>query len=310
MRASLTIGSRRIQPGPVIVLVVVATALACSHGGTGASGSGLGVVAAFYPIQEAAERVGGDLVHVTNLTPPGVEPHDLELRPDLVAAIQSADVVLYLGDGFQPAVQDAVADAQGATVDLLSGLDLAPPPAGAQENLSVDPHVWLDPKLYVQIIERVEQAFAQADPGGTSTFDRNATAFEKKVDALDADYASGLEHCARTTIVTSHAAFGYLAQRYGLTQQAISGLAPDAEPSANRLAELKDLVERDGITTVFTEELVSQKVAETLAQEAGVKTKVLFTLEGLTKDEIAAGADYESLMRTNLSSLEEALGCG
>ena len=310
MRASLTIGNRRVQPASVIVLAVVATILACSHGpGAGSSGSRLSVVAAFYPVQEAADRVGGTLVEVTNLTPPGVEPHDLELTPDSVAAIQSADVVLYLGDGFQPAVQDAVADAQGATVDLLSGLDLAPPPAGAEEDLSVDPHVWLDPELYGQIIERVEKAFAQADPGGASTFERNAMTFEKAIDALDADYAAGLEHCTRTTIVTNHAAFGYLAERYGLTQQAISGLAPDSEPSANRLAQLKDLVERDGITTVFTEELVSPKVAQTLAEEAGVTTKVLYTLEGLTQDEIAAGDDYESLMRANLSSLEEALGC-
>ena len=110
-------------------------------------------------------------------------------------------------------------------------------------------------------------------------------------------------------MVTNHAAFGYLADEYGLTQEAIAGLAPDAEPSAQRLAELKDLVEQQGVTTIFTEDLVSPKVAQTLAEEAGVRTAVLHTIEGLTDDEVAAGADYGSQMRDNLSTLRAALGC-
>jgi zinc transport system substrate-binding protein len=266
-------------------------------------------VAAFYPVQEAALRVGGSLVDVTNLTAPGVEPHDLELTPDQVEAIATADVVLYLGDGFQPAVQDAVADARGTTLDLLEGLPTVEPPPGSEQGLTADPHVWLDPTLYTTMVDEVRSALAKADPTHAATFEANARAFTNQLSTLASDYRSGLTSCRRTTIVTNHAAFGYLASEYGLKQEAISGLAPDAEPSAQRLADLKALVQREGITTIFTEELVSPKVAQTLAEEAGVQTAVLHTLEGLTDQELAGGDDYLSLMRDNLTTLETALGC-
>jgi zinc transport system substrate-binding protein len=285
---------------------------ACGHAGgsddPSASGK-LSVVAAFYPVQEAAENVGGGLVDVTNLTAPGVEPHDLELSPDQVEAIATADVVLYLGDGFQPAVEDAIGDAEGVTVDLLAGLPTVEPPSGSEEGLTVDPHVWLDPVLYAQMVGEIRGALAQASPEDASTFRTNADAFTKQISQLADDYRTGLASCQRTLIVTNHAAFGYLAGEYGLTQEAITGLAPDAEPSAQRLAELKDLVEQRGVTTIFTEDLVSPKVAETLADEAGVQTAVLHTLEGLTEDEVAAGDDYRSQMQENLSTLRMALGC-
>jgi zinc transport system substrate-binding protein len=268
------------------------------------------VVAAFYPVQEAAQRVGGEAVEVVNLTPPGAEPHDLELTPSGVEQIQSADVVLYLGGGFQPAVEDALSGAEGNTVDLLAGLDtLPPPPEEAEEGLSVDPHVWLAPRLYVEIVAEVAEALAQAAPDSASTFRTNAGGFEAHIEQLDRQYQEGLGDCERDTIVTSHAAFGYLASAYGLTQEPISGVTPEAEPTPARLSELKELVEREGITTIFTEELVSPRVAEALAEEAGVHTAVLSTIEGLTPEEEAAGADYVSLMLDNLSTLEEALGC-
>lgn len=286
-------------------------AAACSSpsaGGDGGSGR-LQVVAAFYPVQEAAQQVGGNLVDVTNLTAPGVEPHDLELTPDEAEAIATADVVLYLGDGFQPAVQDAVGDASGLTIDLLASMPTVTPPEGSEAGLTTDPHVWLDPNLYARMVAQIERALTEAAPADASTFRHNTDAFEQQISTLASDYASGLASCQRTTIVTNHAAFGYLASEYGLTQDAISGLAPDAEPSAQRFAQLKDLVEREGITTIFTEDLVSPKVAETLANEAGVRTAVLHTLEGLTPDEVAAGDDYISQMRENLTRLEDALGC-
>ena len=270
----------------------------------------LQVVAAFYPLQEAAQRVGGARVAVTDLTAPGVEPHDLELTPNDVEAIATADVVLYLGQGFQPAIQDAVSDAQGTAVDLLAGLPTLPPPAGAGETgVSVDPHVWLDPTLYAALVGEVAQAFGAADPAHAAFYHANGDAFTKELSSLDGQFREGLRHCRTNLIVTNHAAFGYLADAYGLQQDAISGLSPDAEPSADRLASLKDLVQREGVTTIFTEDLVSPKVAQTLATEAGVGTAVLHTLEGLTPDQAAAGETYTSLMRENLQTLEGALGC-
>jgi len=292
-------------------LVLAAPLAACSSrsDASGSSG-GVQVVASFYPLAEAAQQVGGSFVSVDNLTAPGVEPHDLELTPQQIEAIDTADVVLYLGGGFQPAVEDALGDATGAVIDASASLRKLPVPAGESDaSLTADPHVWLDPTLYQQIVDEVRGALSQADPAHAQAFMANADAYGRQLEQLDGEYRSGLGHCQRSLIVTSHAAFGYLSARYGLTQEPISGLSPDAEPTPQHLAALKDLVEREGVTTIFTEELVSPKVADTLANEAGATTAVLNPLESLTPDEAGAGDDYVSVMRTNLATLRTALGC-
>jgi zinc transport system substrate-binding protein len=283
----------------------------CSRSGSAAEVDRVSVVASFYPLAEAASRVGGDLVSVENLTPPGVEPHDLELAPDDIEAIATADVIVYLGGGFQPAVEDALAEAEHAvTVDALNAVATnAAPASEAEEGLTVDPHVWLDPARYEEIVRAVADALAKADPANEATYAANADAYIAQLAALDEEFRAGLSYCERTTIVTSHEAFGYLADAYGLTQVGILGLSPEAEPDPRRLAELRDLVEREGVTTIFAEELVSPKVAETLASEAGVQVAVLNPIESLTDAQEKAGEDYLSLMRENLDTLRKALDC-
>jgi zinc transport system substrate-binding protein len=293
----------------ILVPLMAGSACTARRAGSGDDGR-VRVTAAFYPLAEAAQRVGGDLVDVTNLTAPGVEPHDLELTSDQLASIETAKVVLYLGGGFQPAVEDAIRDATGETVDVSAAIRSLPMPPGESANgLLADPHVWLDPMLYEQIVRETEAALDRVDPRGSSTFKRGADAFVSELSDLDAEYRRELSGCQRTLIVTSHAAFGYLARRYGLRQEPIAGLSPDVEPDPRRLAQLKDLVEADGVTTIFTEALLSPKIAETLAQETGATTAVLDPLESLTPDEVAAGADYGSIMRRNLQTLGGALGC-
>ena len=235
-------------------------------------------------------------MHVTNLTPAGAEPHDLELTPDQIDEILDADVVFDLGHGFQPAVEKAAEQRDGPTVSLL--------PAGTR-----DPHIWLDPIRMEAIVRRVQRSLTQVDPQGRTAYTRNADAFVAELDALNERYSQGLASCARKVIVTAHEAFGYLALRYGLRQEGVAGLSPDAEPDAQRLGQLADLVKRQGVTTVFTEELLSPRIADTLAREAGVKTDTLNPLEGLTDREISRGADYVSVMDRNLAKLRRALGC-
>lgn len=267
------------------------------------------VVAGFYPLRFVAERLGGPCVSVTDVTPPGVEPHDLELTPDAVESIATADVVLYLGGGFQPAIEDAIGDAQGQTVDLLGAVPTQPEEGEeAEEGLTVDPHVWLDPGRFEEIVTATAEALERT---GAGSCDVAQAAEELRADLgeLDDDFRSTLGACERDVIVTNHDAFGYLASAYGLRQEAIAGLEPEGKPSARRLAEVKELVEREGVTTILTEELVSPDVAETLAAEAGVDTAVLFTIEGLTDVEAAAGDDYLSLMQDNLETLRVALDC-
>jgi zinc transport system substrate-binding protein len=292
--------------------------VACNTSTNADEGRNTSVVASFYPLAEAAQQVGGDLISVQNLTPPGVEPHDLELAPDDIEAIATADVIVYLGGGFQPAVEDAISQAEDAisqaedavTVDALEAVDTnEAPPSEAEEGLTVDPHVWLDPGRYEEVVRTVADALSEADPANESTYDADADAYVAKIAALDDDFRAGLADCQRTTIVTSHEAFAYLAESYGLTEVGITGLSPEAEPSARRLAELKDLVEQEAITTIFAEELVSPRVAETLADEAGITVEVLDPLESLTDEQMAAGEDYLSVMRENLAILRGALDC-
>jgi zinc transport system substrate-binding protein len=295
----------------ILVLVMVTVlAVACSGQAGGDQHDRVSVVASFYPLSFAAERIGGDCVSVTNLTPPGVEPHDLELTPDSVEAIATADVVLYLGGGFQPAVEDAIGDAEGQAVDVLSVVSTVPAQGEqANEGLDVDPHVWLDPGRFADIVTATGDALETAKIPDSCDVSGAVKDLRSDLADLDTDLRTGLTGCEQDVIVTTHAAFGYLADAYGLHQEAIAGLAPEVEPSPKRLAELVSLVEREGVTTIFTEELISPDVAETLAAEAGVKTKVLFTIEGLTKEEASAGEDYLSLMRENLDALRAALRC-
>jgi zinc transport system substrate-binding protein len=281
-----------------LLLPLVLLALGGCGGSDQRSTAGTTVVAAFYPLAWAAEQIGGKDVAVENLTPPGAEPHDVELTPTDVEHVGSADLVLYLGSGFQPALQQAVASRSGPSLDLLDGQHLL---AGAgEEQGTLDPHVWLDPVRFAGIVAAIGAQLHRSKP---------AAALVAKLGALDDEVRAGLATCRRHEIVTSHAAFGYFAQRYGLRQIALTGLAPEAEPSPRDLEALVDEVRRSGATTVFFETLVSPKLAETVAREAGVKTAVLDPIEGLTSDEVAAGDDYLSVMRANLAALREALGC-
>jgi zinc transport system substrate-binding protein len=283
----------------VLILIIVGLTAGCGGSRQIAAKKERRVVAAFYPLAFAAERIGGPHIVVENLTPPGAEPHDLELAPKAVARIETAGVVLYLSHGFQPAVSDAVKRAQGTKVDVLAGLPLHAS-VGGEKGLSADPHVWLDPMLFARVVARIGAVLHDA---------KRAASLQADLHRLDRAYRRGLARCARKDIVTSHAAFAYLAQRYGLTQVAITGLAPESEPSPQQLANVVRIVRQTHTTTVFFERLVSPRLADTVARETGARTAVLDPIEGLTPAEQSRGETYLSLMRENLTALRKALGC-
>jgi zinc transport system substrate-binding protein len=286
--------------GALSILAVLAASACGAGSGTSGSGGRTTVVAAFYPLAWVAEQVGGPTVHVVDLTPSGAEPHDIELAPRDVQAIHDAGLVLYLGGGFQPAVEKAVADRSGPSLDLLSGRALRAARSAAASGADLDPHVWLDPTLLAAMATRVGRELGR---------ERAATRLAAQLGRLDGKLSRGLASCRRHEIVTSHAAFGYFARRYGLEQVALTGLAPEVEPGPKDLERLVREVKATGARTVFFEPLVSPKLAQTIAREAGVKTAVLDPLEGLTPGEAAAGADYVSVMTSNLQTLRRALGC-
>ena len=275
----------------------------------------MSVVAAFAPLAEAALRVGGERVSVRDLTPPGAEPHDLELTPDALDRVLDADLAVVTGGGFQPAVEDAISQRDGRTlavleIDGMTEVDRSEKDAERGSDLSNDPHVWLDPVRMEMIVDAVAAGLSEVDPKGSGAYRANAARFDAELNRLDGELASGLSHCEGRTVLTSHDAFGWLALRYGLDTVGVVGISPDAEPDPKRLADLADLAEKDGVTTIFTETHVSPEIAETLAREAGgIRTAVLDPFEGSTEADRAKGAGYVSVMRRNLEALRSGLGC-
>jgi zinc transport system substrate-binding protein len=283
-----------------IPILLVAGLLAAGCGTASPGGDGkVHVVASFFPLAEAAAKVGGGAVDVEDLTQPGAEPHDLELTTRQVDHLLDADVAVVLGHGFQPDVEDAADSRDLPTLVVLDELGLR----------GDDPHVWLDPTKMRAVVGEVADALADADADHAAGYRARAAGYRAELDGLAARYRRGLADCRTTTLVTAHAAFGWLATAFGLRQESISGISPEQEPDPRRLAKLVDLVRDEHVTTVFTESLLSPKVARTLAHEAGVTTEVLDPIEGLSKDDLAAGKGYVSVMEANLTKLRAALGC-
>lgn len=283
----------------VLVLIFALALTACGSSGSAGGDDRTRVDAAFYPLAWAAERVGRKDVEVRNLTRPGVEPHDVELSPKDVEDVRSADLVLYLGSGFQPAVEEAVEGADGKTIDLLQGRRLLRPEE-AEGELTADPHVWLDPVRYSEIVQAIAAALGHSG---------HTPPLVDDLRELDSEFREGLATCKRKEIVTTHAAFGYLAERYGLEQIPLTGLSPETEPTPRDLERIVDHVRDSGARTIFFETLVSPRLAETVARETGATTDVLNPLEGLSDDELRRGENYLSVMRENLASLRRALNC-
>lgn len=300
---------------------------ACSSSGTQGKEDGkLAVTASFYPMQFLAEKIGGKHVSVTSLTAPGTEPHDLELSPKQTAELGESDAIVYL-KGVQPAVDEAVeqsgvqhtADAASFTKLEKHGSEVGGHDHGDEhaeesheghdhgDESGLDPHIWLDPVKFAEAAEGVGKTLAAADPDHKADYEKNTAALVKELDKLDQEYKDGLKNRTSDTFITTHAAFGYLAERYGLTEEAISGLDPEAsDVSGSRVKELQALAKEHDVHTVFFETLTSPDMAKTLADDVHAKTDVLDPIEGITKK--SRGDDYISVMESNLKALQKALG--
>ncbi|MEN9646060.1 MAG: hypothetical protein RL238_2729 [Actinomycetota bacterium] len=309
-----------------LLLTVAAFALplslvACGDDTTSSSGDRLVVAAAFYPIETIVRSVGGDAVDVVTLVPPGEEAHEYEPTPQQLTELAEADVVVYLGQGFQPNVEKAIESLPDdvTRVDLLEGLELLP--IGEQlpgtegeaegEELATgdDPHVWLDPSNMQAMTDAVAATLSTADPAGADGYATRAAAYDAELATLDGEFTAGLANCASDVLVTSHRAFGYLAAAYGLTQVAIAGISPSEEPSAKSLEAVAAFAAENGVTTIFFEENLPDDLAATVGSEIGAGTGVLDPVESLSSEQLDEGADYLSVMRLNLASLSTGLGC-
>lgn len=252
---------------------------------------------AFFPIAATLRALGGSEFRVIDLTPPGVEPHDLELTTDQADSILDARLVAVMGRGFQPPIERAAHNRDDASVFVLDRL-----------RSGSDPHVWLDPATMNRVVRILAVAMERSSPAARASVEHRAAHLARDLATVDRSYRAGLARCARRTIVTAHDAFARLARRYGLRQRAIAGFSPEQEPDPQRLSDLADLVRRERVTTIFTEALVSPRIARTLAGEAGVKTAILDPIESPNHGGVGF-ASYLRAMRANLGVLRTALGC-
>ncbi|MET7364603.1 metal ABC transporter substrate-binding protein [Streptomyces sp. NPDC005566] len=318
---------RRLIPttavaGAVALGLTALSACSSSDAADSAGGDKLNVVASFYPMQFLAERIGGTHVSVTQLTKPGVEPHDLDLTPRQIGGLSEADYILFL-KGVQPAVDDAVGQAgventvdaaklttlenHGSEVDGHDhGHEEGEEHAHEGEEAGADPHIWLDPVKYAEVAKGVGKSLEKADPDHAADYAKNTDTLVDELNTLNTAYETGLKNTATKTFITTHSAFGYLAERYGLTQEGIAGIDPEAEPSPARINEIHAVASKNKATTVFFETLASDRTAKTLAKDLGLKTDVLDPLEGITDS--SKGADYLEVMKSNLAALQKALG--
>lgn len=316
--------NRMLRLSVLCILLLAGTAAAAGCGG----GSGVtlsdgkvNVVTTFYTLYDFASRIGGDRANVINLVPAGVEPHDWSPKSRDLIAMGKAQLFVYNGAGFEGWVHDFLEGLKPgsgpAVIEASSGIELL---HGAhrddeddhghkhEEGASdVDPHVWVSPKSALRIAENIKNGFVQADPANQSYYEDNYDKLRTELAELDAKFERSLAAAPRKEIVVSHQAFGYLCRDYGLTQMAIMGLSPDAEPTAQQLKAINDFVKKHNVRYIFFEELVSDKLARTLAADARIETLVLNPLEGLTEEQVKAGDNYTTVMERNLQNLLKAL---
>jgi zinc transport system substrate-binding protein len=312
-KLNMIVVSRTVSLLTVLTSVLVAAG-GCSSSDEATGDDNLQVVAGFYPLAWVAQSIAGNRAEIETLTEPGAEPHDLELTPQTVASIGEADLVVYLST-FQPAVDDAVAQEAGDRafdVAEAAQLDLTYTPivAGHEETGeagSIDPHFWLDPLRLSDVGDAVATRLGHIDPEGAQVYVDNAATLRARLEELDRQITADLTTCRLRDLVTSHTAFGYLAQRYDMRQVGITGLVPEEEPSPSEVAAVSDFVRSNGVRTIYYETLVSPAVAETIAQETGARTAVLDPLEGLTEE--SAGEDYLEVMRANAQTLHQGQDC-
>lgn len=286
----------------LIVLLILLSGIytATKKTDTTSSTGKIQVATSFYPLYFFASQIAGDNAEVYNITPYGSEPHDYEPTAKDIARIEKSKLLIINGAGLETWADKIKVELTNKNIPILiAGNTIA----------NEDPHIWLSPPLAKKEIYAILQGFITIDENNKDYYQDNANKLKLHLDELDQQYKNGLMTCVQKNFVTSHAAFGHLAQAYGLTQTSISGLSPDEEPSTKQLAEVADFAKKNNIKYIFFESLVSPKLSETVAVEIGAKTLVLDPIEGISEDDMKLGKNYFTIMEDNLKNLTIALEC-
>lgn len=300
----------------IVFLAIVIFAIgSLSHQKSNIQTNKLKVVTTLFPLYDMAKNIGGDKADVSQLLPPGVEAHSFEPKPSDIVKINEADIFVYTGKFMEPWVEDilkGITNKNLIVVDASQGVKMIPgafhdedEPAG-----SMDPHIWLDFDNAKTMVGNIGQAFVSKDNNNASFYQQNTDGYNQQLSKLDDEYRTSLSNCqSKEIIYGGHYAFGYLANRYGLKYLAAQGVSPDAEPTANDLANLVDQINKDKVKYVFYEELTSPKIAETIAGETNAKMLLLNAAHNLAKDQFESSVSFFDILNSDLGNLKVGLEC-
>ncbi len=302
----------------MILLTLLLAITGCSTSSGTIAEDKVNVMTTIYPIYEFTKEIGGEEVNVINLLQTGVEPHDWTPKSQDIVNTSKAQLFLYNGAGLEGWVPSFLKglnrDTKVKPVEVSSGIELIDAEGDdghghgdGDHDHHVDPHTWVSPKSALVMASNIHKSLVDVDPEHADEYDQRYNVLKQKLEKLDEAFTTKLAGLPKNEIVVSHQAFGYLARDYHLEQHAIMGLSPDAEPRARDLVKLAKTVKEEGIRYIFFEELVSDKLAKTLAAETGVETLVLSPVEGLTEEQEQQGENYFTLMEKNLQNLTKAL---
>ncbi len=255
------------------------------------------IMSSFFPVNEMVKGVGGDKFSYVSLVPSGIEPHDFEPTSGDLRKLSSAKAFFAIGLNFSPFEEKAKENTN-------SYFEISKNVETISTNGKTDPHIWLSPKRMKVIVDNIRSYLSNLDPENAQKYSENAVSISQKLDTLDRKFQRELAFCNKSIILTSHAAFGYLASDYNFTQIGISGLDPETEPTPSQIRELIDITKREKIKYIFYEDLVDPRVSQTIASEAGVDVLELSPLEGSSDNK-----DYFQMMEDNLENLKLALEC-
>ena len=309
------------MPNPKRWTVFYLAVLGCLFGGAANAAAEVRVriETSVFPLKEFAASVAGERGQVRLLLPPGAGVHTWQPRAGDLIRLAECDLFIFIGADLEPWVPDVMRGLAGRKIETLEaarGLDLIREPEdgghgrGGERREAFDPHVWLDLEVAGRIVDLIRDRLSAIEPEGASVYRRNAEAYREKLRVLDLKLKTELGTCpGKTFILAGHAAFGYLARRYGLDQVALYGLSPDSQPTPGRLIDVVGLARKKGIKVIFFETAASPDVAKALSRELGARTLVLNPGHNLTRAEIKMGVGFFDIMEENLRNLKDGLGC-
>ncbi len=276
----------------------------------------LTIVTSLFPLYDFVKNIGREKVEVNLLMPPGVEPHSFEPKPADIANLNKADIFIYTNKYMEPWAANIIKGMDSShtlIIDSSKGIKFieeSEEDSDSHGHEGMDPHIWLDLGNAIKMVDNISEGLIQRDPANKDFYRKNAAEYKAELETLDKKFQTGLSSCKKKTFINGgHFAFGYLARRYGLTYMSAYGFSPDAEPTPGQLIKISKLLEQQGLKYIFYEELITPRVADTLARETGAQLLFLHGAHNISKEEFEKGTSFVKIMEQNLANLETGLEC-